>query len=402
MSSPIQLPNFAAPLFEPYRYKVFYGGRGSAKSYSVARALLIRGSQKKRKILCAREFQNSINDSVLSLLEGQAQEIGLAPFYDFKRDAIYGANGTEFLFKGIRHNIQSIKSIPGITDCWIEEAQTISQLSWDIIIPTIREDGSEIFVTYNPENEDDPTHQKFVVNEPPPGSFVQKVNWDQNPWFPEVLRVEKDHQYATNPELAEHIWGGVCRSHSDAQIMKKKYMVDNFEPQPHWLGPYFGADFGFSRDAATLIKLYIDPTEMNLYIHKEFWGVGVDIDVLPTKYDMIPGSRMHQIRGDCSRPETISYLAKKGFNIVGAEKWTGSVEDGIDFIRSFNKVIIHPDCPKTKEEFKNYSFRVDRLTQEVTRDIVDAWNHCIDAIRYALQPMIRKNNSIFELLKGTK
>ena len=406
----IDLPEFALPLFEPYRYKVFYGGRGSAKSYSIARALLIQGAQGKHKILCAREFQNSISDSVYSLLEGQAEAIGIHNFYEFKRDAIYGKNGTEFLFKGVRHNINSIKSIPGITKCWIEEAQTVSQSSWDILIPTIREDGSEIYVSYNPDNESDPTHQKFVMQTPPDSSYIMKVNFDQNPWFPEVLKAEKNHMYLTNPDLAEHVWGGECRSHSDAQIFKGKYRLDSFEPLPHWQGPYMGADWGFSNDPTCIVELWIDMSEMNLYVRrdasskkfqdemkKQNLKFVFDMNDIATLFDKIPAVRRTKIRADCSRPETIKFVEGKGFIITGASKWSGSVEDGIEFIKSFRQVIIHPDAKETYEEFKNYSYKVDRLTQDVTTDIIDAWNHCIDSIRYALEPMIKKDVSLFDL-----
>lgn len=407
----IELPRFAQPLFKPFRYKVLYGGRGSAKSYSIARALLIDGSKRKEKILCAREFQNSISDSVLSLLEEQAQKIGLDKFYEFKRDSIIGRNGTEFMFKGIRHNINSIKSIPGITKAWVEEAQTISNISMEILIPTVRDDGSEIYFSYNPENEDDPVHDKFVVNPPPDNSYVCKVNYDQNPWFPAVLEAEKNYMFQTNPELAEHIWNGACRSQSDAQIFKGKYVVDLFEPLPTWQGPYYGADWGFSQDPTTLIQMYIDPAEGNLYIRKEAHSgtfmmerrkrqpnAVFDLEQIPTLFDQIPGCRSRKIRADCSRPETINFVAGRGFNIEGAKKWSGSVEDGIEFIKSFRKVIIHPECKETKQEFKNYSFKVDRLTQDVTTDIIDAWNHCIDAIRYGLQPMITKDVSLFDFI----
>lgn len=407
----IQLPEFAQPLFEPYRYKVLRGGRGSAKSYSVARALLIKGANSKRKIFCGREFQNSISDSVLSLLEGQAQEIGLDKFYTFTNNSIMGENGTEFMFKGIRHNINSIKSIPGITDCWIEEAQTISKPSLDILIPTIREDGSEIIFTYNPEKEDDPVHAMFTGPDIPKDAYIADVNWDQNPWFPDVLREEKDRQYAINPELADHIWGGACRSQSDAQIFKGKYRVDFFEPLPHWQGPYYGADWGFSKDPTVLVQFWIDLTEQNLYVRR---GVSsrkmleekkklnpnavFDLTQIGTLFDQIKGSRDKKIRADCSRPETISYVAGLGFNIEGAKKWQGSVEDGIEYIKSFRQVIIHPEAQEVAQEFKNYSYKVDRLTQDVTTDIIDDWNHYIDALRYGLEPLITRNVSLFDFM----
>lgn len=396
----IQLPKWSPPLFEPFRYKVLYGGRGSAKSVTIARVLLITGAQSRRKILCTREFQNSIADSVLSLLKEQAEQIGLSDFYHFGRDSIIGANGTEFLFKGLHHNINSIKSIPSITDCWIEEAQTISKLSWETLIPTIRENGSEIYISYNPYNEDDPVHERFVSGKegPPPNSFILKVNWDDNEWFPEVLMAEKDRDYRVNPELADHIWGGECRSQSAAQIFKGKYKIANFEPDKSWYGPYFGCDWGFSTDPMALTKSYIDAPNRRLYVRNETGGTGIELDHIPSWFDKIPESRTRKIRADNARPETISFVKRQGFNIVAVEKWKGSVEDGIEFLKNFDEIIIHSECVETAKEMKNYSYKVDRLTNDVTTDIVDAWNHYIDSLRYAFEPMIKKEVSILDVL----
>jgi phage terminase large subunit len=395
----IDFPDWASPLFKPYRYKVLYGGRGSAKSYTIAKTLLTKGLSEPRRILCGREFQNSISESVIQLLAEQIEEHTFYHNYIVLRDRIVGKNGTEFLFKGMRHNIDSIKSMQGITDVWLEEAQNISQLTWDKLVPTIRTAGSEIYVSYNPENEDDPTHQMFVMNEPPPGSFVRKVNHYDNPWFPDVLREKMSHDYATNPDLAVHIWEGECRSHSDAQIFKGKFKVDEFIPQDHWYGPYYGVDWGFSVDPTAVVEMYIDMETLTLYIRREAYDVGVELDDLPELFDRkVPGMRRNKSRADNSRPETISHIRRKGFDIEAAEKWSGSVEDGIEFIKSFKQVIIHSSCPNTAKEFKNYSYKVDRLTQEVTTIVVDAWNHSIDAIRYGLQPMIKGAGSILDVL----
>ncbi len=396
----VQLADFALPLLQdPYRYKVLYGGRGSAKSYSIADVLLLRGCTSPRRILCAREFQNSISESVHQLLKERSNEIGLNDFYNFTNTSIAGKNGTEFFFKGIRQNVQSVKSMQGVTDCWIEEAQTISQISWETIIPTIRTPGSEIFVSFNPDSETDPTYQKFLGKEgPPPSTYIRKVNWNDNPWFPDVLKAEKDHMYATNPDLANHVWGGECRSHSDAQIFKGKYIIEPFNITENLDGPYFGGDWGFSTDPLALIKVYIDWEGKRLLIRNEFHKRGVELEDIPQAFDTIPGSRERMIRADSARPETISFVEKKGFIIEGVRKWKGSVEDGIEFIKSFKEVVIHPDCRATAREFKNYSYKVDRLTQEVTTDIIDDWNHLIDSLRYALEPIISGEIGILDVL----
>jgi phage terminase large subunit len=387
----INLPAYAAPLFDPYRYKVLKGGRGSAKSYTVAKILLIKALQSKRFILCAREFQNSIADSVHKLLEEQVYELGLENKYKVQNQSIDGVNGSRFIFKGVWRNTNSIKSIPGLTDLWIEEAHTCSKQSWDVLIPTLREEGSEIWVTYNPENEDDPTHAKFCSTEgPPPKTLLIEANHSDNPWFPDVLKAEMEHMRKTNYELYLHVWEGFCRTNSDAQIFRHKFKVDYFDISPDFDGPYFGADWGFSVDPTALVKVYLDVkgNKKRLLIRNEAGGVGIELDDIPAKFDTVPESRERVIRADNSRPETISYVSRKGFNIIGAEKWKGSVEDGIEWIKSFDEIIIHPSCKESATEFRKYSYKVDRLTGDVTTDVVDAYNHYIDAIRYAFQPLI--------------
>jgi phage terminase large subunit len=180
-------------LFHASRYKVLYGGRGSAKSWSVARALLMRGIQKRLRILCTREFQNSLADSVHRLLADQVELLQLSAFYTVGKSAILGANGTEFRFAGIRHNISKIKSFEGFDIVWIEEGQTVSKNSFDVLIPTIRKAGSEIWLTFNPELEEDDAWQRFVVGPARADSIIRQVNWRDNPWFTDELRAEKDH-----------------------------------------------------------------------------------------------------------------------------------------------------------------------------------------------------------------
>lgn len=389
----VALPDYAEELFYPYRYKVLYGGRGSSKSWTVARALLIQAKQKTKRVLCAREFQNSITESVHKLLVEQIWLMGLQNFYHITNQRIVGKNGSEFIFKGLHMNINSIKSMEGIDIIWLEEAHTVSKVSWDVIVPTIRKENSEIWVTYNPENEDDPTHVKFVDSRGEPldmdHAYIAKVNWRDNPWFPDVLAIEKDHLFKIDPDLAMHVWEGHCRTNSAAQIFKDKWLYQDFEIVDNWNGPYLGADWGFSQDPSTLIEMYINPFERNLMIRREAWEIGVELDDIPNFYDSnIPCSRKVKIRADNARPETISFVNRQGYDIEAARKWSGSVEDGVDFLKTFNKIIIHTDCPHTRDEAKNYSYKVDRLTGDVLRGIVDQHNHCFDACRYGLDPLI--------------
>lgn len=385
------LPWYAAELIPPRRFKVVKGGRGSAKSFSTAKLLLWKGMEQRCFVLCAREFQNSIADSVHKLLSEQVEELGMLDFYKITKDSIIGKNGTRFMFRGVHGNINSIKSIPGITDVWLEEAHTMSAYSWEVLEPTIREPGSEFWVTYNPEGEDDPTHVKFCGPEgPPPDSIVIEANWRDNPWFPDILKVQKEHMEKTNPDLAMHIWEGQVRSNSDAQVFKGKWSVENFEINPKWEGPYFGADWGFSVDPTALTKTYIDTENQTIYIAEEAGGVGIELDHIEKLFDTVKETRTRRIRADNARPETISYLKRKGFDIIAADKWKGSVEDGIEFLKNY-KIVIHGSCPETRKEFRLYSYKVDKLTNDVTVKIVDAYNHYIDSLRYGLDPMIAAN-----------
>lgn len=205
-----EFPAKLQDITKPCRYKVFYGGRGGAKSWGVARWLLLEGFAKRLTILCAREFQNSIGDSVHRLLSEQIDAMGLGDFYEIQRTVIRGRNGTEFLFEGLRHNVSKIKSYEGVDRCWVEEAQVVSRASWDTLIPTIRKDGSEIIITFNPELEEDETYQRFVAH-PPTDALVRKVNWSDNPWFPAVLRREMEDLREKDPDAYLNVWEGHCR-----------------------------------------------------------------------------------------------------------------------------------------------------------------------------------------------
>jgi len=210
-----------------------------------------------------------------------------------------------------------------------------------------------------------------------------------NPWLPDELMKEKDYLARVDKDAYDHVWGGQVQKKSAAQVMHGKCKMYGFVPAEDWDGPYYGADWGFATDHATLIKVWVHETR--LYVEEEFWGIGVEINDLPQKFDAVSGAKTHVIRADNARPETISYMKNHGFpKIVGGEKWSGSVEDGIAFLRSFEEIVIHPRCTHTDEESRTYKHKVDALTGDVLPDIIDKNNHCWDAIRYALGPLIQK------------
>jgi len=681
----IQLPEVLAGLFEPHRYKIMYGGRGGGKSYAVASRLDGLGVERPLRVLCAREYQVSIKDSVHRLLADRIEALGLSQFYTVTQTSIVGTNGTEFIFKGLHHNAQEIKSMEGVDICWVEEASSVSAESWDVLIPTIRKQGSEIWLTFNPLSPDDATWQRFVKN-PPPGAWVQKVLYSDNPWFPEVLEEERKHLQEIDPELYQHIWLGEPRTISDAQVFKGRYLVQEFET-PEDARFFHGCDWGFSclagdtvvitetgnkllkdvkpgdkvltrdgyktvihaqsrgvksvygidcgykrriiatedhrlftadgwrqvkdlkgtetlcmmksnltarfikgiltgsirtiftgnvderakkkafiaqsgdfitekspkvaifitstatrlimilRTYSALLKANIkrfiirissaksrvndffntgtqkktgqngernrsqqhkngmvsvwsaasrlfsqmfiknivrrnaestktcetakkntfanvvgrclqrllmslekpvlqnvrinlqslgeaevfditvengeyfangvlvhncDPTALVrcyikgniLYVDREAYGAGVELDELPQLFDSIETSRKWPIYADSARPETISYMKRQGFKIMPAKKWAGSVEDGIAILKSFDKIIIHPRCVHAADEFYKYSYKVDKNNGDVLPVIIDANNHILDSLRYSLDGYIHRGGGM--------
>jgi phage terminase large subunit len=386
--SPVQFPRKLSyrNFFRcPSRYKVAYGGRGSAKSWSFARALIIMGAEKPLRILCTRELQVSIKDSVYKLLVDQIDELGLSGYYEVGKGFIRSFCGTEFIFKGLRTNAQEIKSMEKIDICWVEEASSVSEASWRLLIPTIRAPGSEIWITFNPDLEDDPVYKRFITTEHP-NAIVVKINFTDNPWFGNELYEEMLYDKKVDYDAYLHVWEGFCRSASDAQILYKKWRVDQFE-RPKGITPLFGADWGFAVDPTTLISCFVD--KKKLYIEHEVYRVRCDIDHTPELFSNIPESKDYIIRADNARPETINYMKRHGFpKMKGVSKWAGSIEDGITHMRHYEEIIIHERCKHTKEEARLYSYKIDDRTGDILPVVLDKHNHCMDAIRYALEPLI--------------
>lgn len=389
------LPYWAEALFEPRRYKVCYGGRGAGRSWSFARALLIKAAEQPLRVLCTRELQTSIRDSVHQLLRDQIDLMGMTGYTTTDRE-IRHTNGSLFLFEGLRHNITKVKSLEGVDICWVEEAETISASSWDILIPTIRKAGSEIWITFNPREEHDATYQRFVAN-PPKDCWLFRATWEDNPWFTDELREEKDRLYKLDPDLAAHVWGGQCRTVSDAQILRGKYVVDEFEVKPNWNGPYQGLDFGFAKDPTAAVRCWIH--DDTLYVERELYLHQLELDhTVGHLTSAIPDMAKYATRADSSRPDSISFLRRHGMpQVMPVKKHQGSVEDGIAHLRSYRQIVIHPRCKHMAEEARLYSYKVDERSGDIIPTPVDAFNHCIDALRYALDPIMRRNLGLVEV-----
>ena len=391
LKTEIEFPGAFRGLFKPAPYKVFYGGRGSGKSWSIARSLILLAAQKPVRILCAREFQTSILDSVHKLLSDQIEDMGLSSAFRITDKAITSTAGAEFIFKGIRVNPNGIRSIEAVDRCWVEEAQVVSEESWAVLLPSLfRVAGCELIISFNPDAEADPTWKKFVAK-PPPGSMVRRVGWEDNRWFPPGLDQQRRHMLETDPDAYDWIWNGHPRKISEAVIFRNRVSVETFDT-PEQARFFFGADWGFANDPTTLVRSYVE--NECLFVDYEAFGFGTEIDDTPALFDRVPGARDWPIKGDSARPETISYMRRQGFTITAAEKWPNSVEDGVAHLKGFKRIVVHERCKHVAQEFRLYSYKVERLTNDILPIIVDKHNHGIDAIRYSLDGFIQGRGQI--------
>jgi phage terminase large subunit len=379
--SRVRLAPAFEPLFTPSRYKAFWGGRGGAKSWSFARALLIRAFKKPLRILCAREVQKSIADSVKRLLDDDIERMGMGYFFDSTLTEIRGANGSLFIFAGLKTNVDTVKSTEGIDIAWVEEANTVSQASLDTLIPTVRKEGSELWFSWNPKSAADPVDKMFRGEYPPPDAIIRKVTFEDNDWFPDVLRKEMEWDLRRDPEKYAHIWLGEYQKNSEARVFRN-WRVDSFDV-PNGTRPHYGGDWGFAIDPTVLVRCWI--VGRTLYIDQEAYEVGCAIDKTPALFDKVEGARKWPVTADSARPETIDYMRRHGYpHIQPARKGPGSIEDGIEFLKSFD-IIVHPDCKHAIDELTSYSYKVDKLTGEVLPVLDDKKNHVIDSIRYAAE-----------------
>lgn len=392
----IKLPPKLAYLFAPQRgaltYRTARGGRGSAKSYSAALIAACWGYAEPLRILAARELQVSIKESFHAELKAA---IEAHPFlddhYDIGVDYLRGKNGTEFLFRGLRHNSAAIKSLAKIDLTIVEEAEDVPEASWLALEATVlRQPKSELWAIWNPRTDGSPVDQRFVKN-PPPRSRNVVVNWSDNPFFPAGLQELRARELERlDPNTYAHVWEGAYLTNSDAQVMAGKWRAAKFEIGADWKGPYQGGDFGYSQDPTAAVRSYIHGD--TLYITHDFSRRAVELDQIPAQVgEAIPGFADHPSRWDSASPGSISLIKRGGLHrAVPAEKWQGSVEDGIRYLRSFREIVIHERCTATINEFRLYSYKVDRLTGDILAVLVDANNHCMDALRYAHGPMIRR------------
>ncbi|MER1792194.1 phage terminase large subunit [Proteus mirabilis] len=420
----LPIPAKLVPVFakEGVRYRGAFGGRGSAKTRTFAMMSAVKAYQAAEQsisgvILCGREFMNSLEESSMEEVKQAIRSIPwLNDYFDIGEKYIRTkCKRVNYVFCGLRHNLDSIKSKARILLAWVDEAESVSDLAWKKLRPTVRESGSEIWVTWNPEKDGSATDKRFRKT-PPKNSIIVEMNYNDNPWFPDVLEEERlDDLNSLEYSDYAWIWEGAYLENSDKQVLANKYVVQSF-PDNLWQKAdrlLFGADFGFAKDPNTLVRMFM--LDRNLYIEYEAYGAGVELNDMwkfyagkdgatdkqlsewevtdDAKFAGIPEARKWPIKADNSRPETISHIKKQGFNISAAKKWQGSVEDGITHLRGFKQIIIHPRCKETAKEARLYSYKTDRITGEVLPIIEDKNNHCWDAVRYGLDGYITQKSN---------
>lgn len=387
MSSILDIPTARAfvPLLGPSRYKGAHGGRGSGKSHFFAEMLVEACIMRSGiRAACVREVQKSLKHSVKLLVEDKIKRLGVGGFEVLDAE-IRTPGGGVIIFQGMQnHTADSIKSLEGFDIAWVEEAQSLSQRSLDLLRPTIRKPGSELWFSWNPNKPSDPVDALLRGDDPPGEAVVVEANWADNPWMPGELKADALDDQRRDPDKYAHVWGGHYSLNSEARVFRN-WKIEEFAT-PGDAVHRFGADWGFSIDPTVLVRCHVDGRK--LYVDQEVSQVGCEIDRTPALFDKIPGSRLWNIRGDSSRPETVSFMRRAGFKITSAIKGARSIEEGVEFLRSFD-IVVHPRCTKVAEELTLYAYKVDEHTGEIMPLLDDKNNHTIDALRYALEELRR-------------
>ena len=384
----IETPEWALPLLNPARYKAAYGGRGSGKSHAFAELLIeAHIMDQTSRSVCVREVQKSLAQSVKRLLELKIEQMNAGAYFEVQEAVIKSKKGDGLIiFQGMQnHTADSIKSLEGYDRAWVEEAQSLSQRSLDLLRPTIRKPGSELWFTWNPSQATDPVDALLRGEKPPPDATVLEVNFDNNPWFPDVLRQEMEYDRSRDPDKYAHVWKGGYLQNSTARVFKN-WRVEEFDAPADAIHR-LGADWGFANDPTVLVRCHI--IGRTLYIDHEAYMVGCEITNTPDLFMTIPEAERWPLVADSSRPETISHMRKHGFpKIMAAVKGKDSVNEGIEWLKSYD-IVVHPRCTHTIDELTFYSYKTDPLTSKILPVLQDLNNHVIDALRYACEGVRR-------------
>ncbi len=396
----IKFPDKLEFLFEPHRYKVAYGGRGSGKSWGFARALITLGANKPLRILCAREVQKSIKQSVHQLLSDQIQALGLGSFYEILEAEIRGQNGTQISFAGLATNtVESIKSFEGVSIVWVEEGQSVSKRSWDILIPTIRKEGSEIWVSFNPDVDTDDTYQRFVVN-PPQNAHVVKVNYNDNPWFPNVLEEERLHSLAHNPDY-KNIWEGECKAAVDGAIYANEIREAQENgrittvPYDPMLKVHVVMDLGFN-DSMSIILCQRGVADVRVigYIednHRTLDSYSSEIRALNYNWGQMFLPHDGKTKDFKYGLSAEDIMRKQGWDVRIIP--IASIESGIKLARMhFHKCYFDKSVNRLLDCLKHYRRTINTATNEPGAPLHDEYSHGADAFRYMATSLEQMKN----------
>lgn len=386
----IATPRVYVPLLEDARYKGAWGGRGSGKSHFFAEMLIEDSIREKIDAVCLREVQKSLKFSVKKLLESKISSMNAGAYFEVQNEQIRSKTGGVIIFQGMQdHTSDSIKSLEGFKRAWFEEAQSASQRSLDLLRPTIRAPGSQLWFSWNPRHKTDPVDVLLRGETPPPNAVVVKANYLDNPWLPDELAEEMEYDKRRDPDKYAHIWLGAYQQNSEARVFRN-WRIEEFETPPDAVLRH-GADWGFSVDPTVLVQCYI--VGRKLYVTHEAYQVGCEIADTPALFLTVPDAEKWPIVADSARPETISHMRKNGFpKIQPAVKGAKSLEEGVEWLKSFD-IIVHPRCVHLIDELTLYSYKTDPLTGLVIPVLSDKDNHVIDALRYACEGARRAQNT---------
>lgn len=380
----IKTPRWSIPLLQPNRYKGAHGGRGSGKSHFFAEMLIEEHVvNPNQDSVCIREVQRSLNQSVKKLLEDKIKSLDAGRYFYVQDAVIKSVHGDgKIIFQGMQnHTAESVKSLEGYDRALIEEAQSLSQKSLDLLRPTIRKPGSELWFAWNPYNATDPIDVLLRGVNPPKDSCVVEVNYHDNPFFPDVLRDEMEYDRSRDIDKYNHVWMGGYVKNSESRVFKN-WRVEDFDT-PADAVHRFGADWGFANDPTVLIRCHI--IGRKLYIDYEAYQIGCEIMDTPSLFLTVPEAEKWPIIADSARPETISHMRKNGFpKMMPAVKGPNSIKEGVEWLKTYD-IVVHPRCVHTIQELTAYSYKIDEKTEIILPELKDKDNNVIDSLRYACE-----------------
>lgn len=393
----INAPKKLIPAFDNlksclYDIIIMEGGRGGAKSEALSALGVLESFIDDGVILCCREIQKSIADSLYATIVSTIYKYELQSYFKIIQGEITNnLTGARFIFAGLKSNITSIKSINKLRVILVDEAENVTDQSWSYLRPTPRYGQVRFYVVFNPRFEHDATWQQFIVNKDDRTLHIT-INWHDNPWFPESLNNQRLRDLRGDAGRYAWIWDGQFLKISDNSILAKKLKMLDFEINQTFGTPYIGIDWGFSVDPTAIIECYI--FQDSLYIRNAASKVGLELDDTSAYLiDHVPNVLRYTSRADCARPETISKVKKEIPLIKGCTKWKGSVEDGVVALQTFKAIYIHPDAQCCFAELAAYSYKTDD-TDNPTTDIEDKNNHYADALRYAIEPIVNAKTEL--------